>query len=370
MVDLNGQYHKIQPEVDAAMRQVLERSDFIHGQAVTDFERALAEYTRSRQVVTCASGTDALQLALMALDLQPGDEVITVPFTFVSTVEVIALLGLRPVLVDVCPDTFNMDVTKIEAAITERTKVILPVHLFGQCVDMEAVLQIARRHQLYVIEDACQALGAQVTFSDGSVHQAGTMGHVGCTSFFPTKNLGCYGDGGAVFTQDDTLAAHIRSMANHGMSQKYYYDQVGLNSRLDTLQAAVLQVKLSHLDEYIAARQQAARFYQEALADCPGMELPSTTPFSTHTYHQYTIRLASALRDEVKQKLADAGIPTMVYYPCPLHQQAAYRHLAPRQEAFPVSESLAKRVLSLPMHTELTLEQLQYITSTLRSILS
>lgn len=361
MVDLYGQYRKIKAEVDAAMQQVVDQAAFISGGQVAAFSEALSNYTGSRQVVTCASGTDALQLALMALDLQPGDEVITVPFTFVSTVEVIALLGLRPVFVDVCPDTFNMDVSKLESMITERTKVILPVHLFGQCADMETILRIASAHQLYVMEDACQALGAQVTFSNGSVHQAGTMGDVGCTSFFPTKNLGCFGDGGAVFTQDDDLAARIRSIANHGMSQKYYYDRVGVNSRLDTLQAAVLQVKLRHLDEYIQSRQHAAHLYNEALAGNLQVHTPATVSFSTHTYHQYTLRLDSEQRDAVKQKLADASVPSMIYYPCPLHLQTAYQSLGYKKGDFPVSEFLAKSVLSLPMHTELTEEQIQYI---------
>ena len=365
MVDLQGQYANVREEIDEAVRCVLAEACYINGPAVADFASALAAYTGSRHVITCASGTDALQLALMALDLQPGDEVVTVPFTFVSTVEVIALLGLRPVFVDVCPDTFNMDVSKLESAITERTKVILPVHLFGQCADMETIRRIASAHHLFVVEDACQALGAQVTFSDGSVHQAGTMGDVGCTSFFPTKNLGCFGDGGAVFTQDDDLAARIRSTANHGMAQKYYYDQVGINSRLDTLQAAVLQVKLRHLDEYIQLRQHAAQLYGEALAGNSQVHVPATVSFSTHTYHQYTLRLDSERRDAVRQKLADAGVPSMIYYPCPLHLQAAYQSLAYKKGDFPVSEFLAKSVLSLPMHTELTEEQIQYIVQNL-----
>lgn len=366
MVDLYGQYRKIQTEVDAAMQAVLHNTDFIRGTAVSEFETALACYTRSRHVVTCASGTDALQLALMALGLQPGDEVITVPFTFVSTIEVIAALGLKPVLVDVTPDTFCMDVSKIEPAITPRTKAILPVHLFGECADMERILAIARQNNLYVIEDACQALGAEVTFSDGSVHQAGTMGDAGCTSFFPTKNLGCFGDGGAVLTNSEKLAAAVRSIANHGMLQKYYYDHVGINSRLDTLQAAVLNVKLPHLTEYIQARQCAARLYDEALADCPGIITPLKASYTTHTYHQYTLRVAPEQRDSLRQQLADAGVPTMVYYPWPLHLQAAYRNLGYHEGNFPVSEILSKEVLSLPMHTELTPDQIQYITEQLR----
>lgn len=366
MVDLQGQYANIREEIDEAVRRVLAEARYINGPEVSHFASALAARTGAAHAVTCASGTDALLLALRALDLQPGDEVITVPFTFVSTIEVIVALGLKPVLVDVTPDTFCMDVSKIEAAITPRTKAILPVHLFGQCADMERILAIARQHNLYVVEDACQALGAEVTFSDGSVHQAGTMGDAGCTSFFPTKNLGCFGDGGALLTNSEKLATAMRSIANHGMSQKYYYDHVGINSRLDTLQAAVLNVKLPHLTEYIQARQRAARLYDEALANCPGIITPVKASYSTHTYHQYTLRVAPEHRDSLRQQLADAGIPTMVYYPCPLHLQAAYRHLGYHEGDFPVSETLSKEVLSLPMHTELTADQIQYITEQLR----
>ncbi|MCR4964101.1 MAG: DegT/DnrJ/EryC1/StrS family aminotransferase [Bacteroidales bacterium] len=369
MVDLYGQYRKIKTEVDSAMQSVVDKASFINGGVVSEFADALAEYTSSNFVIPSANGTESLQLALMSLQLSPGDEVITVPFTFVSTVEVIALLGLKPVFVDVSPDTFNMDVTKVEAAITDRTKVILPVHLYGQCVDMESLLRIARRHNLFVVEDACQSLGARITFADGSVHQAGTMGDVGCTSFFPSKNLGCFGDGGAVFTNNETLAARIRSMANHGMSEKYYYEHVGINSRLDSLQAAVLIAKLPHLDEYIRSRQAAARFYDERLSDCDGIHIPAKTTFSTHTYHQYTLRVDPKLRDELRAKLAEKEIPTMVYYPCPLHLQAAYQNLQYKKGDFPFAEFLSKSVLSLPMHTELTDEQLQYITDTIRSII-
>ena len=366
MVDLQGQYAQIKEEIDAAVGKVLTEARYINGPEVQVFAEDLARYAGARHAVTCANGTDALHLALRALDLRPGDEVITVPFTFVSTIEVIAALGLKPVLVDVRPDTFNMDVDQLEQAITSRTKAILPVHLFGQCADMEHILAIARQHNLFVIEDACQALGAEVTFSDGSVHQAGTMGDIGCTSFFPTKNLGCFGDGGAALTNSDELAAAMRSIANHGMSQKYYYEHVGLNSRLDTLQAAVLNVKLPHLADYIHARQRAARLYDEALADCPGIITPVKASYTTHTYHQYTLRVAPEHRDTLRQKLADAGVPTMIYYPCPLHLQKAYQHLGYHEGDFPVSETLSKEVLSLPMHTELTPDQIQYITDQLR----
>ena len=365
MVDLNGQYQRIKSEVDAAMQRVVDQADFVNGNAVGEFAEALARYTGARHVIPCANGTDALRLALMALDLQPGDEVVTVPFTFVSTLEVIVLLGLKPVLVDVCPDTFVMDPDQLETAITSKTKAILPVHLFGQCVDMERILSIARAHNLYVVEDACQAIGAEVTFSDGTVHQAGTMGDVGCTSFFPSKNLGCFGDGGALFTQKDELAAKIRSIANHGMSEKYYYERVGLNSRLDTLQAAVLQVKLRHLDEYIAARQAAAARYNVALQNVAYLQTPALESYSSHVYHQYTLRILDGSRKARTERLSAHDIPYAIYYPLPLHLQQAYRHLGYSEGAFPVSEMLSRQVLSLPMHTELTEEQIHYITSIL-----
>ena len=361
MVDLQGQYAKIKGEMDSALQVVLSSACFVRGPEVTAFEEELASYTGAAHVVSCASGTDALQLALMALGLQPGDEVITVPFTFVSTVEVIALLGLKPVFVDVRPDTFCMDVTQVESAITPRTKAIIPVHLFGQCVDMEPILDIARRHKLFVVEDACQAIGAKVRFSDGSLHTAGTMGHIGCTSFFPSKNLGCYGDGGALFTQDGALAGRLRLMANHGMRQRYHYECVGLNSRLDTLQAAVLRVKLRHLDSFTAARQAAAADYTAALADLPAVQTPTIAPHTTHVFHQYTLKLKGVARQSLMEHLFAAGIPTAVYYPVPLHLQKAYVSLGYRTSDFPVSETLAQCVLSLPMHTELDREQIQYI---------
>lgn len=361
MVDLQGQYAKIKGEMDNALQVVLSSARFVRGPEVTAFEEELASYTGAAHVVSCASGTDALQLALMALGLQPGDEVITVPFTFVSTVEVIALLGLKPVFVDVRPDTFCMDVTQVESVITPRTKAIIPVHLFGQCADMEPILDIARRHKLFVVEDACQAIGAQVRFSDGSLHTAGTMGHIGCTSFFPSKNLGCYGDGGALFTQNGALAERLRLMANHGMRQRYHYECVGLNSRLDALQAAVLRVKLRHLDSFTAARQAAAADYTAALADLPAVQTPAIAPHTTHVFHQYTLKLEGVARQPLVENLSAAGIPTAVYYPVPLHLQKAYASLGYRTGDFPVSETLAQCVLSLPMHTELNREQIQYI---------
>ncbi len=366
MVDLQTQYQKSQDEIDAAMREVMDSCCFVRGPQVSAFEQELSSYTGSPHVVSCASGTDALQLALMALDLQPGDEVITVPFTFVSTVEVIIHLGLKPVFVDVSPDTFNMDTEQIESAITERTKVVLPVHLFGQCVDMERVLNIARKYGLAVIEDACQSIGASVTFSDGTIHQAGTMGVMGCTSFFPSKNLGCYGDGGAVFVQDATMVDKVRMLANHGMPQRYQYAMVGLNSRLDTLQAAVLRVKLKHLNQYNESRQNAAKQYTRLLDNEKAIICPKRASYSSHVFHQYTIQLMSPThRALLRSNLMQAGIPTAVYYPYPIHLQEAYRDLGYGEEDFPVSKRLAQSVLSLPMHTELSEEQVDYISKTL-----
>lgn len=364
MVDLQGQYLKIKDEIDAAMERVMESARFVNGPEVSDFQNELSCYTGSGHVITCANGTDALRLALMALDLQPGDEVVTVPFTFVSTVEVIAALGLKPVFVDVCPDTFNMDVRQLEQTITPRTRAILPVHLFGQCADMETILKIAHHYKLYVVEDACQSIGAEFRFSDGTVKQAGTMGAVGCTSFFPSKNLGCFGDGGAVFTADGNLAEKIRMMANHGMRNRYYYDCVGMNSRLDALQAAVLRVKLRHLDEYIAARRQAAAHYSECLSNTE-VVVPVMSPFSTHVFHQYTVKVKEDMRSKVVERLANAGIPSAIYYPLPIHLQKAYQNLGCKKGDFPVAETLSKSVLSLPMHTELSQEQITYITNVL-----
>lgn len=364
MVDLQGQYLKIKDEIDAAMRLVTESARFINGPEVTDFQSELALYTGSHRVITCANGTDALRLALMALDLQPGDEVITVPFTFVSTVEVVVALGLKPVFVDVCPDTFNMNVEQLEQALTSRTKVILPVHLFGQCADMERILKIARQHNIYVVEDACQSIGAKVHFSDDTVKQAGTMGTIGCTSFFPSKNLGCFGDGGAVFTQDESLAEKIKMMANHGMRDRYYYECIGVNSRLDALQAAILRVKLKHLDEYISARRKAATLYSAYLSNTEFV-IPAESSFSTHVFHQYTIQVEENSRSAMMENLKEENIPCAIYYPMPIHLQNAYHHLGYKKGDFPVSETLSKRVLSLPMHTELSEEQIRHIANVL-----
>lgn len=362
MVDLAVQYQHIKDEVNSAINDVLNSTAFINGPAVTQFKENLEKHLQVKHVIPCANGTDALQLAMMALDLQPGDEVITATFTYVATAEVIALLKLTPVLVDVEDNTFLIDPEKIEKAITPRTKAIVPVHLFGQCADMERIMDIASRHGLYVIEDNAQAINADYHFSDGRVMKAGTIGHIGCTSFFPSKNLGCYGDGGALFTNDDELAKRLRMIANHGQSVQYYHDIVGVNSRLDTIQAAILNVKLSRLDAYTKARQRAAAYYTRAFGGHPLVKTPYQVPYSTHVFHQYTLILDPIVdRDGLKKYLADNHIPAMIYYPIPLHQQKAYRNDRYQNGDFPVAERLVKSVISLPMHTELTEEQQDYI---------
>ena len=360
MADLYGQYLKIKDEVDTAIQEVIQSTVFIKGGKVVDFEKSLGNYLKTH-VVACGNGTDALQIAFMALELQPGDEVITTPFTFVATAEVLALLGLKPVFVDVCPATYNMDVTKIEAAITPRTRAILPVHLYGQSADMESIMRIARQHGLNVVEDSAQSIGTDFTFSDGTKSKSGTIGNIGCTSFFPSKTLGAFGDGGAIFSSDEKLAARIRSIANHGMKVRYYYERIGVNSRLDSLQAAILNVKLTYLDQYITARQKVADWYDRHLSEIEPIKLPERVLSSTHTFHQYTIRTEK--RDQLQQYLKENGIPSMVYYPEAIHLQEAYRYLGYVQGSFPVAEQLAKQVLSLPMHTELDEEQLSYITN-------
>ncbi|MFN3952658.1 MAG: DegT/DnrJ/EryC1/StrS family aminotransferase [Thermaurantimonas sp.] len=364
MVDLATQYEHIKAEINSAIDDVLKSTAFINGPAVRQFKENLEKHLGVRHVIPCANGTDALQLAMMALDLQPGDEVITATFTYVATAEVIALLKLTPVLVDVDEDSFLIDPDKIEKAITNRTKAIVPVHLFGQCADMERILDIADRHGLYVIEDTAQAINADYYFSDGRVMKAGTIGHIGCTSFFPSKNLGCYGDGGAVFTNDDALAEKLRMIANHGQSVQYYHDIIGVNSRLDTIQAAILNIKLPRIDDYTRARQQAAEYYDRALAGHPLLKIPSKVPNSTHVFHQYTLTLDPKVdRDGLKKYLADHQIPAMIYYPVPLHQQKAYQSERYQTGDFPVAERLTKSVISLPMHTELSEEQQDYIIS-------
>lgn len=362
MVDLQHQYRKIKPEIDEAIQTVINSAAFVKGAQVEQFARHLESYTGAKHVIPVANGTEALQIALMALGLKPGDEVITPTFTFIATAEVVALLGLTPVVVDVEWGTMNMSVEAVRKAITPKTKAIVPVHLFGQCADIEPLLSLAREHDLYIVEDTAQAIGAKYTFSDGRTAQAGTIGEIGCTSFFPSKNLGCYGDGGALFTNDDELAQRIRIIANHGMTIRYHHDMIGVNSRLDTIQAAILDTKLHHLDEYIAARQRAAEYYDKVFAGCDKILIPERSRNSTHVFHQYTLRITGANRDAVREALTKAGVPAMVYYPIPLHMQKAYQDARYKQGDFPVAERLAACVLSLPMHTELDDEQLSYIT--------
>lgn len=363
MVDLQTQYKRLQKDIDAGIQEVIDSAAFIKGPKVTVFQQHLETYTGAKHVVPVGNGTDALQIALMALGLKPGDEVITPTFTFIATAEVVALLGLTPVVVDVDWETMNMDIDSVRRAITPRTKAIVPVHLFGQCANMEALIALANEYQIYIIEDACQAIGAQYTFSDGNTKQAGTMGHIGCTSFFPSKNLGCYGDGGAIFTDDDALADHMRAIANHGCHIRYHHDEIGINSRLDSIQAAILDAKLPHLDAFISARQTAAAYYDNAFATNDKLLIPGRQLNSTHVFHQYTLRVVGANRDKLRERLAERSIPSMVYYPVPLHQQKAYRNPRYKEGDFPVAERLAQCVLSLPMHTELDNEQLEYITS-------
>lgn len=363
MVDLAGQYNKIKDQVNAGIQEVLDTNTYIKGGKVVDFQHELEQYLDVKHVIPVGNGTDALQISLMALGLKPGDEVITPTFTFIATAEVVALLGLTPVVVDVDFDTFNISIDSLKKAITPRTKAIVPVHLFGQNANMEEILQIAAENNLYVVEDACQSIGSVYTFSDGRKVHSGCMGEIGCTSFFPSKNLGCYGDGGAVFTNDDALAQKIRSIANHGMEVRYYHDLVGVNSRLDSIQAAVLQVKLPLLNNYIASRQQAAAYYDAAFSKSDKLIVPTRSTQSTHVFHQYTLKLKDVDRAGLQTYLETKGIPAMIYYPVPLHLQKAYQD--PRYKAgdFPIAEALSECVLSLPMHTELTIEQLEYITS-------
>jgi UDP-2-acetamido-2-deoxy-ribo-hexuluronate aminotransferase len=365
MVDLKSQYDKIKSEIDASIATVIENTEFINGTQVKVFQQNLEKYFGVKHVIPCANGTDALQIALMSLDLQPGDEIITSDFTFIATLEVIALLGFKPIIVDVDPGTFNISVDSLKKAITPKTKAILPVHLFGQCADMEQIMQIAKEHKLYVIEDNAQAIGSVYTFEDGFKKFAGTIGDIGTTSFFPSKNLGCYGDGGALFTNNDALAAKIRLIANHGMKVRYYYDAVGVNSRLDTLQAAILNIKLAHLDEYNIARQRAAAFYDNALGQNPKIRVPQRNPKSTHIFHQYTLVLKDIDRASLIETLKSKGIPAMIYYPVPLHMQKAYAFLGYKKGDFPVTEHLCDHVISLPMHTEMDIDQLAFITTTI-----
>ncbi len=370
MVDLQGQYRRIKPEVDQAIHEVLDSCYFIGGGPIKTFSQNLAEFLGVEHVIPCGNGTDALQIALMALDLKPGDEVITTPFTFVATAEVIALLQLKPVFVDVDYDTFNINERLIEDAITERTKCIIPVHLFGQSCNMEAIMEIAQKHGIHIVEDNAQAIGADFQYENGVTQKAGTIGHIGCTSFFPSKNLGAYGDAGAIFTNDDALATKIRLICNHGSKVRYYHDEIGVNSRLDTMQAAVLNVKLKYLENYCAARQKAADFYNKQLIGESDVIIPKEVKYSTHVYHQYTLKLPNTDRDKVVKNLKENGVASGVYYPIPLHLQHAYKQYGFNQGDFPVSEQLAQEVLSLPMHTELTEEIQNIILNHLRSAIS
>lgn len=369
MVDLKGQYEKIKQEIDSGIQDVINTTAFINGPAVKEFQADLERYLNVKHVIPCANGTDALQIAMMALDLKPGDEVITASFTYVATAEVIGLLGLTPVLVDVYPDTFDIDVEAIERAITPKTKAIVPVHLFGQCADMERIMELAGKYNLYVIEDVAQAIGADYTFSDGRKAKAGTIGTIGCTSFFPSKNLGCYGDGGAIYTNNDDLAKKLRMIAHHGQSVQYVHDVLGVNSRLDTIQAVVLKAKLKHLDEYAAARNNAAAYYDKAFANHPKLKTPVRVKNSTHVFHQYTLQLNGVDRAKLREQLAEKGIPAMIYYPIPLHEQKAYKSDRYKTGDFPVTEKLCACVLSLPMHTELDEDSLHYITSTVLDLI-
>lgn len=361
MVDLKAQYEKIRAEIDEAISSVINSTAFIKGPDVKQFEEDLQKYSGARHVISCGNGTDALQIAFMSLKLKPGDEVITTNFTFIATVEVLALLGLKPVIVDPDPDTFNISVEKIKEALTPRTRAIVPVHLFGQCSDMENILKLAKENGLYVIEDGAQATGADYFFSDGSVKKAGTMGNAGTTSFFPSKNLACYGDGGAVYTDDDELAEKIRSIANHGMKVRYHYDDIGINSRLDTMQAAILRVKLRHLDGFNKARLAVADSYDKAFSGYAPITVPKRSSFSSHIFHQYTIRIKDGQRDNLKKYLAGMNIPSMIYYPAPLHMQKAYRYLGYNESDLNVTNMLCREVLSLPMHPDMEQDQLDYI---------
>jgi len=367
MCDLVGQYRKIKPEVDTAMSQVINTSAFINGPQVKEFKANLEKYTGAKHVIPCANGTDALQIALMALGLQPGDEVIVPAFTYVAAAEVIGLLRLVPVMVDVDADSFNLTLYNIEKGLSEKTKAIIPVHLFGQSCPMEEIMDFAQKHGVFVVEDNAQAIGAQYTFSDGSSKQAGTIGHIGCTSFFPTKNLGCFGDGGAMMTEDDALAERLRMMTVHGQAEKYHHEILGCNSRLDTLQAALLNVKLQHLCEYTQARQRAAKIYSEGLAGIDGITLPKEMPYSTHVFHQYTLKVKNGKRNALKVHLAERGVPSMIYYPVPLNEQNAFKSITRAAGTLDVSKELAASVLSLPMHTELTAEEQEYIIDAVKS---
>ncbi len=367
MVDLVGQYQHIKQEVNEAIQDILDKGQYINGPIVKEFTQNLTHHLNVGHSIPCGNGTDAIQIALMALELQPGDEVITTPFTFVATAEVIALLRLVPVFVDIHPETFNLDVSKIEEAITERTKCIIPVHLFGQCCDMEPIMDIAKRYHIFVIEDNAQALGADYYFGDGQKKKGGTIGHIGTTSFYPSKNLGCYGDGGAIFTHDDELADKMRHIINHGSKTKYHYHYIGVNSRLDSIQAAILNIKLKYLDHYNQQRIQAADYYDVLLKDIPEIQIPNRSAFSDHIFHQYT--LIAENRDELQQYLKKNRIPTGIYYPIPLHQHEPYQKYVRKMDLV-AAENGSKTVISLPIHTELTKDSQSIIVSHIKSFYS
>ncbi len=370
MVDLKSQYNKIKTEIDEEIHKVIDSTAFIKGSKVESFQHNLEAFLGVRHVIPVANGTDAIRLVLMALGLQPGDEVITPTFTFVATAEVAASIGCVPVLVDVDPQTFCMVPSEVEKAITPKTKAIIPVNLFGQNAPLMELKAIADKNGIFLVEDACQSINSRYIGPDKTTYQSGTIGIAGCTSFFPSKNLGCFGDGGAVYTNDDELATTISSIANHGMSLRYHYERIGINSRLDAIQAAVLDVKLKYLNQYTLARQTAAATYNELLKDVEGLQTPVQAEYSTHVYHQYTLKLPADIRDAVKEKLSERGIPSMVYYPIPLHRQKPYLNNRYAEDAFKNADMLSKQVLSLPMHTELDVETQTYICNSLKSIIS
>jgi len=369
MVDLGAQYDLIKNEIDEAVQSVIASTAYINGPEVKSFQSEIEEYLGVKHAIPCANGTDALQIAMMGLGLKPGDEVITATFTYVATAEVIALLGYVPVLVDVNEDTFQIDPDAVRAAITPKTKAIVPVHLFGQSAPMEEIMKIAEEHNLFVVEDNAQAIGADYTFSDGTVKKTGTIGHVSGTSFFPSKNLGCYGDGGCIFTNDDDLAHNLRQIANHGQSVRYYHDQVGVNSRLDSVQAAILRIKLRHLDRYNASRRKAAEYYDAAFANMPQLKTPARASNSSHVFHQYTLQLTEGNRNELVDKIMAQDVPAMIYYPVPLHLQKAYRDDRYAEGAFPITEKLCAGVFSLPMHSELDNEQQDAVIAAVKKAL-
>ena len=368
MVDLKTQYQKLQPEIDTAVIDVIRSGAFINGPTVKSFQANFERYLDVNHVIPCANGTDALQIALMATGMQPGDEVIVPAFTYVSTAEVIALLGLKPVMVDVDPDTFNLTAEIVEAALTPNTKAVVPVNLFGQSCDFEPIMKIAKDHNLWVVEDNAQAIGADYTFSDGRQQKTGTIGHIGCTSFYPSKNLGAYGDGGAIYTNDEELAGKLRKIANHGQTKRYYHGFVGVNSRLDSIQAAILDIKLQHLDDYAANRRRAADYYDEAFANVAALKTPVRHPKSTHVFHQYTLQVMDGKRDALQAHLKEEGIPCMIYYPVPLYEQEAYKEVMTNNiDRLPVTDQLCQRVISLPMHPELDEEMLSHISQNVKA---